>query len=326
MATILIVEDHIMSRELLNTLIGYMGHRVLEAADGLVALELARREHPDLIISDIHLPTIDGLEFVRQLRTEAALEKTPVIFYTATYRLPASFSFGEVYGNCLVIPKPSDPSFILQTVNELLGLAGVVPQPLTDLPRSLLAKSSLFQSAGLQLAVLMDLSYSLVAQRDPKQLLNTISRALREFMNCKHSLLAIQEDDGKTDYFLGRTEIESTHSCPADLLPPAGMPERVVASRAPVRLEQTPCASAADMDHCLPSFESLLVVPFATPSRVYGWICLMDKLDAVPFSDGDEEMAMTLSAQAALAYENILLVDQLQKSEEYLEELISERR
>jgi len=51
----------------------------------------------------------------------------------------------------------------------------------------------------------------------------------------------------------------------------------------------------------------------------------MDKLDAAQFSDGDEEIAMTLSTQTALAYENILLVDQLQKSKEGLEELVAER-
>jgi CheY-like chemotaxis protein len=86
MATILVVEDHAMSRQILMTLLEYSGHRVLEAAEGEEAFELACRAHPDLIISDMLLPNMDGREFVRRLRTKAAQVDTPVIFYTASIR------------------------------------------------------------------------------------------------------------------------------------------------------------------------------------------------------------------------------------------------
>ena len=79
MATVLIIEDHAMSRQVLHILLEHMGHRVLEAVDGNTALALARSEHPDLIISDILLPGIDGLKLV-QLRAETLPRQTPVIF------------------------------------------------------------------------------------------------------------------------------------------------------------------------------------------------------------------------------------------------------
>ena len=85
MATILIVDDHPVNREFLVTLLGYGGHRLLQAADGAEALVLARAEHPDLIIADILMPTMDGYELVRQLRADAAIAQTPVIFCTAHY-------------------------------------------------------------------------------------------------------------------------------------------------------------------------------------------------------------------------------------------------
>jgi CheY-like chemotaxis protein len=66
MATILVVDDRPDDRQLLVTLIGYYGHRMIEAIDGAEALQLARAEHPDLIISDILMPTMDGYEFVRR--------------------------------------------------------------------------------------------------------------------------------------------------------------------------------------------------------------------------------------------------------------------
>ena len=80
MATILIVDDRPVNRQYLVTLLEYCGHRTLEAADGAEALALARAEHPDLIITDIIMPTMDGAELVQALRADPALAATPVIF------------------------------------------------------------------------------------------------------------------------------------------------------------------------------------------------------------------------------------------------------
>src|SRR5947207_15590084 len=85
MATVLIVDDRAINREFLSTLLAYQGHRLLEASDGAQALALARIEHPDVVITDILMPTMDGYQFVRQLRATPALANIAVIFYTAHY-------------------------------------------------------------------------------------------------------------------------------------------------------------------------------------------------------------------------------------------------
>ena len=105
MAVILVVEDHAMSRQMLKTLFGYGGHRVLEAADGTAALALARLENPDLIISDIVMPTMDGLQFIRLLRAEKGLDAIPVIFYTAAYRLPEAMLLAREMGSAASFPS-----------------------------------------------------------------------------------------------------------------------------------------------------------------------------------------------------------------------------
>src|SRR2546422_728587 len=87
MATILIVDDHARNREFLTTLLSYGNHRLLDASDGAKALELVRSDRPDLVISDILMPTMDGLEFARQLHRDPAIAHTPIIFYTATYQV-----------------------------------------------------------------------------------------------------------------------------------------------------------------------------------------------------------------------------------------------
>ena len=85
MAQILIAEDRAVDRRFLATLLTFHGHGVLEASDGAEALAIVLSERPHLVISDVLMPTMDGYEFVRQMRAIPAVAATPVIFYTATY-------------------------------------------------------------------------------------------------------------------------------------------------------------------------------------------------------------------------------------------------
>ena len=80
MATILIVDDQLSNRRLVATLARYAGHRTLEAADGSLALDMVRQEHPDLVVCDLLMPVMDGYEFVRQLRAHSDTAATRVIF------------------------------------------------------------------------------------------------------------------------------------------------------------------------------------------------------------------------------------------------------
>ena len=73
MARILVVDDNASNRKLLATLLSHEGHQIIEARDGLDGLEAARAAHPDLVISDILMPSMDGFEFVRLLRADPQL-------------------------------------------------------------------------------------------------------------------------------------------------------------------------------------------------------------------------------------------------------------
>lgn len=132
MASILVVDDRPVNRELLIATLAHGGTLVFEAADGAEALEIVRTKHPDLVITDIVMPTMDGYEFVRQIRSDPALTSTRVIFYTATYLEKESSELARACGVRHVIIKPAEPQEILRIVREVLSepqLSAPAPLP-----------------------------------------------------------------------------------------------------------------------------------------------------------------------------------------------------
>jgi len=120
MATILIVDTNETDRNAYNSLLGNFGHRMLEAVNGMEALELARTELPDLIITDIIMPGMDGFTLVRRLRAEPLLMGVPVIFHTTNYDESEIHRLARASGIQHILRKPSEPHEILRVVNDSL--------------------------------------------------------------------------------------------------------------------------------------------------------------------------------------------------------------
>jgi len=118
MATILIVDANPADRRVYITLLGNYGYRLLEAADGMQALDLARTEIPDLVITDILMPNMDGFTLVRRLRAEPLLMGVPVIFHTANYDETEIHRLAHASGVQHILRKPAEPQLILRAVNE----------------------------------------------------------------------------------------------------------------------------------------------------------------------------------------------------------------
>ena len=80
---ILVIEDNRDSRDILSKLLRMSGYDVTSAPDGETGYTAALRGEPDLIITDIHMPRMDGIEFVKRIRAEGMLAATPVLVVTA---------------------------------------------------------------------------------------------------------------------------------------------------------------------------------------------------------------------------------------------------
>jgi diguanylate cyclase (GGDEF)-like protein len=121
MATILIVDDRPINREFLLALLGYAGHRLLEAADGDEALKLVRAERPDLVLTDIMMPGMDGYRFVLQLRSERDMPLTRVMFLTAVYVEPEARALAQALGVSRFVTKPVEPDALMKVVDAVLA-------------------------------------------------------------------------------------------------------------------------------------------------------------------------------------------------------------
>ncbi|GIE36553.1 hypothetical protein Ait01nite_095980 [Actinoplanes italicus] len=127
MATVLVVDDVAENRDLVTMLLSCRGHEVLEARDGNDALDVVRARHPDIVVSDVLMPGIDGLELVHRLRSDddPATASSPVIFYTANYLEPETRPIADACGVSRVVLRDADPRELLDAVDEVLAAGPV---------------------------------------------------------------------------------------------------------------------------------------------------------------------------------------------------------
>ena len=118
--TVLIVEDNELNMKLFNDLLEAHGYITLKTGNGVEAVELARTHRPDLILMDIQLPEVSGLEVTKWLKDDQELKKIPVVAVTAFAMKGDEEKIRE--GGCeAYIAKPISVTNFLQTVRRFLN-------------------------------------------------------------------------------------------------------------------------------------------------------------------------------------------------------------
>jgi len=120
MSTILIVEDNEKNMKLVRDILRHRGHATLEAATGEDGVRLALEHVPALILMDIQLPDIDGIEALRRIREHAALEATPVVAVSASV-MPDDQQKIVSSGFDAFITKPINLKQFQDTVQQFLA-------------------------------------------------------------------------------------------------------------------------------------------------------------------------------------------------------------
>ncbi|MDX2507151.1 MAG: response regulator [Gammaproteobacteria bacterium] len=118
--TILAVDDSTSMRQMVAFTLKGAGYQVDEAADGQQAFDIARTKGFDLVLSDVNMPVMDGIELIRQLRALANYRFTPIIMLT-TEAGAEKKKQGKEAGATGWIVKPFKPDQLLNTVKRVLG-------------------------------------------------------------------------------------------------------------------------------------------------------------------------------------------------------------
>ena len=337
-ATILVVDDHAPTRQFLMTLLGYKGHRLLEASDGVEALAIARAESPDLILSDVLMPTMDGYEFVRQLRNDPSISRTKVVFCTAMYHVEQARALAAACGVLHTICKPAEPESVLQIVNaalsEELPLAPVaVPEEfdrehLKLVTNKLFKKVSELERAKLQNAEILDIARQLASERSSQDLLHNLCLAARKLTGARFAAVGLIKP-GETvlqSFFVAGLDapmMERLQPRPTS----SGLLEQTCQSRQPVRVGDSgsdPITAGFPRPHGLT--RPCLSVPLNSGAALYGVLYLVEKLGADSFTEHDEAIAISLAVQATVNYENHRRQEELKQYALELELQIAQRK
>ena len=119
---VLVIEDHPDSREMLEMVLKDNGYTVIAAADGLSGLNVAKAVRPDVIITNINMPNLDGMEFIEQARQMPELQHVPIVVLSAV-RTGDPEALIKV-GATAVMSKPIELKIFLETLTKALqGIA-----------------------------------------------------------------------------------------------------------------------------------------------------------------------------------------------------------
>jgi PAS domain S-box-containing protein/diguanylate cyclase (GGDEF)-like protein len=337
MTKILVVDDLAENRALVVTLINYRGHQALEAADGAEALALVRKERPELVISDILMPTMDGYEFVRQLRADPVLAATEVIFYSAHYREREARNLAQASGVSRVLIKPCEPEDILLAIDQALNHAPAPVKPpdtqefdrehLRLMSDKLSEKVAELEAANRRLGALTDLNLQIASERDPRLLLEKVCVRARDLIGAKYAVLCVAgKIDGELIFFTSGIEpaLADQLQCP-DI--GRGVSAQTLTEQHARRMTNLAGdATGAGLPAGYPALHSSLVAPVVSLTHAYGWIWLADKLGAQEFSEEDEKILSILAAQLGRIYENGRLYNEVKRHAVQLQLEVVERK
>ncbi|PKP56252.1 hypothetical protein CVT91_13605, partial [Candidatus Atribacteria bacterium HGW-Atribacteria-1] len=119
MRRVIVVDDLKENRYLLQKLLKGHNYTVETASNGIEALEIARKKPPDMIITDVLMPKMDGFQLCRELKRDETLKDIPVLFYSATYTDKESQKLALDSGAVEYILKPQEPDVFIKMINKI---------------------------------------------------------------------------------------------------------------------------------------------------------------------------------------------------------------
>lgn len=337
MATVLIIDDRHINREYLGSILKYMNHDSIMAHNGKEGLMSVALTRPDLVITDILMPQMDGYEFVSHLKRDEKFKDIPIVFYTANYRKEEAEAYAEKLGIFQVLAKPADPQTIIDTIQTALkspattlaaeeSKAHTHDKFKTNLYR---APHEMFNVAGRlhdfndrinQINQILNQSNdSFTAEKEKiLELINDISVDLSLYRKVNSDLFSLIE--------LTFEMIEEKNAQKLLQLYCHGSRNAVNAgSGVALIFEQPECKTfqvnsgttiqtkfmTPEVYHAKSAFihNNILYTPIVTASKLYGYAYFVNAKSNEHFNEQDIRMLDTLTSELSIFFENIILFE-----------------
>jgi len=320
---ILMVDDNESNLLALESILHGSDRNLVRAASGDEALQYLLQDDAAVILLDVRMPGISGIETAELIRGSKRTRDLPIIFLTAydstdTQDLSKGYALGAVD----YIVKPLDPDALKSKVAVFVELYKKTEQ-VKHQAALLHEKNIQLETANFErLGKLVDLGQRLTAERDPRELLKLFCAAARDIVGAREAYVRI------TEGARGQVQTVEEESVAIQSAEFEGRPldEDTLNSLSliahPLRVSRNESSGQSTVLASHNSLNSLLSAPISLDKTI-GWLYLVDKLDALEFSEADERLAMTLAGQLAVTYENARLYAEAQ---EHAAELLAEVR
>lgn len=120
MTSVLVVDDLDVNRELVQIVLTHQGYLTIEAAGGAEALDTALRVRPDVVVTDVFMPDMDGYALARMIRSNPATAHIPIVFYSAAYLGGHHSPPADLDSVHRIVPKNGDLRELIDAVEDAL--------------------------------------------------------------------------------------------------------------------------------------------------------------------------------------------------------------
>ena len=328
---ILMVDDSPTNLLALETILEGPDRNLVRATSGDEALRYLLNDEVAVILLDVYMPGIDGLETAALIRGREKSRDIPIIFLTADSTGNRHIAKGYSLGAVDYILKPVEPDILRSKVAVFVELFKKTEE-IKRQAELLHEKNLELENANLErLGMLIELGQHLAAEHDPARVLEKFCHAAREIVGAEHAGVGVLNGRARRLRYFFRSDLNETESggAAATAAPRAdeGVLGTLLKELHPLRLNELDASLQATR---LPTPDrtarSFLGAPIFSSGQVFGWMYLTDKIGAEEFTEADERLAVTLSTQVAVAYENARLYTEAQRHATELQQEIAERK
>jgi PAS domain S-box-containing protein len=335
---ILLVDDNEQDRYMLQVLLEGHGYEVVPAANGAEALDAARRGRPDMIITDILMPMMDGFTLCRQWKQDEQLKEIPFVFYSATYTDPKDEDFALSLGAERFIVKPAEPDVFAGMVQEIIQEheAGRLVAPREPVEEETIYlreyNEALIRKLEDKMIQLQETNQEVIRQRDRLQLLHRIDRTISSTLDLPELLDQLAAElmsvlgvnrcniwllDESGEFLTGRAYGQPGEPGVEGIRLPRdeALVVRLFETREPLIVPDVSDPAYADVvnPEYVAAFDvqAFLAVPLVQRDRVTGILVLDDTRAPRVFQPAEIELAQSVGVQAAIAIENARLFEEV---------------